>query len=829
VNKRIRLAVVLSLLTYLWSFALAQAVHRDAFTFFIPYLADTLDDQFDVANDLNFKGVSIDTTISISIYRTGSVIYYDQWEDGLERNITVPSQVSTQIWGDGIPANGLPPGFTNDVLTEGDVVALRNLVPVEPRDSTVLLFDGGDKIVVVGGAIAVTLVAWPETVPSVGNIPQPGILYAGAWELYPTSRWGTQYVIPVGQNVTRGAGSFRIVGVNVQAVDDGTLVDLDADADGIFEITGHMLNSGEQLTQLQDINAGAQVRASAPVQVHTFTGNPASRYEARADTMIPRDQWTNNYLAPRSSDGDYWLYNPHDTELVVAAETITSTTLITIPARSTAKFPPIGLSAATGVHFTAADDFFGLVALDENDAQDWGYSLQPVENLTPQTLVGWAPGNNNSPPDGDESRVYVTALEPTTVVVDYDNNGTPDASYPVSPLAEVPITDPDHDLTGARLFTENGVPFIAVWGQDQNAPPALPSIDVGTNIVPLRAPSIQKTFQILEEGYDCGTLTRDHKVRFQLLAYNDGADDFLDVIVRDDLSPGIVYVPGSTTIDGSPVTDDGSGTPFPLDEGGYNVGTIAGFGQISITFDATIRDPGEYSNRAEIISPPADPASLDLSLPFREAGYQITKTLLDPPQDPISPGQVITFGLTITNTGGTTITHFPLRDVFDENFLLYRSASLTPSVVVTDEVRWDDVTTSIGDLGPGALVNLWLSFRAVDPLPAGETNTFNVALAEGVRDEFDHIHAFQCDETEVRFDVPAPAPTPSPSPTPTPTPTATAIATPTNGNGVTPTPTPPATTSIPSLPPTPVVLFLPETGSGRAPAYPWWHWLALPR
>ena len=821
VNKRIGLAVTLSLLTCLGSFALAQAVNRDAFTFFIPYLADTLDDQFDVANDLNFKGVSIDTTTSISVYRSGSVIYYDHWEDGLEPNITVPSQVSTQVWGDGILANGLPPGFTNDVLTAGDVVALRNLVPVEPRDLAVLLFDGGDKIVVVGGSIAVTLVAWPETVLGAGNVPQPGILFAGAWELYPTSRWGTQYVIPVGQNVTRGSGSFRIVGINIQAVDDGTLVDVDADADGVFEITGYVLNEGEQLTQLQGIIAGAHVRASAPVQVHTFTGNPASRYEARADTMIPRDQWTNNYLAPRSSDGDYWLHNPHDTELVVAAETIASTTLITIPARSTAKFPPVGLSGATGVHFTAADDFFGLVTLDQNDEQDWGYSLQPVENLTTQTLVGWAPGNNNNPPDGDESRIYVTAIDPTTVVVDYDNDGTPDAFYPVSPLAEVPITDPDHDLTGARLYTENGVPFIAVWGQDQNAPPALPSIDVGTDIVPLLAPSIQKVFQILEEGYDCGAVTREHKVRFQLLVYNDGADAFLDVVVRDDLSPGTGYVPGSTAVDGSPVTDDGSGTPFPLDEGGYNVGTIAGFGQISIAFDATIRDPGVYNNRAEIVSPPADPASVDLSLPFRQAGYEISKTLLDPPQDPISPGQVITFGLTITNTGGTTITHFPLRDVFDGNFLIFRSASLTPNVVAAGEVRWDDVTTFIGDLGPGALVNLWLSFSAVDPLPAGETSTFNAVLTEGVRDEFDHVHAIQCDEAVVRFNVPAPAPTPTSTPR--------ATATPTNGGGGTPTSTPPATPSIPSPTSTPVVLFLPETGSGRTPTYPWWHWLALPR
>jgi len=114
-------------------------------------------------------------------------------------------------------------------------------VPVEPRDPAVLLFDGGDKIVVVGGSIAVTLVAWPETVLGAGNVPQPGILFAGALGVIPHQPWGTSIIIPIGQNVTRGSGSFRIVGINIQAVDDGTLVDVDADADGVFEITGYVL------------------------------------------------------------------------------------------------------------------------------------------------------------------------------------------------------------------------------------------------------------------------------------------------------------------------------------------------------------------------------------------------------------------------------------------------------------------------------------------------------------------------------------------------------------------------------------------------------------
>ena len=67
------------------------------------------------------------------------------------------------------------------------------------------------------------------------------------------------------------------------------------------------LDEGEQFTQVQGVNVGAEVQASAPVQVHVFTGNPISNYEARAYTILPRAHWTNNYLAPRSSGGDHWL------------------------------------------------------------------------------------------------------------------------------------------------------------------------------------------------------------------------------------------------------------------------------------------------------------------------------------------------------------------------------------------------------------------------------------------------------------------------------------------------------------------------------------------
>jgi len=842
-KERVGLIMIIGLLISLWIVSRVYATHTDAFTFFIPYPADRLDDQFDAAQSDNFIDEDIVTTISISVLRDGSVIYYDHWEDGLESNIIAPIQSSTQVWGDGDPSNGSV--TAGDVLSAGDIITLQNIV-VLPRDSNALFFDGGDKITSVGGSIAATLAVWPNRLPSHPTL--DGILFAGAWELYPTSRWGQTYIIPVGEDLSGLRGGFTTVGVNIQAVADGTSVQFDLDADGSPDPGSPVvLNEGQQFTQVSGVNVGAQVQASAPVQVHVFTGNPASTYEARAYTILPRNQWGDDYLAPRSSDGDYWLYNPDSTDLVVSAQTIVGTTAITIPANSTVRYPPppAPLLSSTGMRFTSTDGrpFYGVAALDQDQNQDWGYALLPINNLASQALVGWAPGNNNSPPDGDQSQIYVTAVTTTTVFVDYDSNGTGDNSFLVPPLAEVPIADPDHDLTGARLYTTDGTPFIAVWGQDQGAPNALPSIDVGTNIVPLVAPSIQKTYSLVQGGYSCGTVTRGHTLRFQLWAYNDSANVIPSAVISDTLRAGLAYVPGSTTVGGSPIPDDSLGsTLFPLDEGGHNIGEIPGMGFVPVTYDAVIQTDGVYGNRVEFVSPAtADPAEIEVSLPLRVAGYEVAKTLIDPSNGVVSPGQVITFGLTITNTGNVTITQLPLRDEFDGNYLTFRSASVPPDITAPSVITW----TNLGTLPPTTVINLSVSFAVSDTLPAETITTTNLALSEGVQDSNGRTQAILCGQTSVNMVGPTSTPTPTPTFTPTPTPTlppstSTPTPTPTSSPPAAPppaeTPAAPTPTSPPPSPPppppsgptpTPAVSFLPETGVAPSSEVSLWPLAAL--
>ncbi|NJN92710.1 MAG: hypothetical protein HC875_00800 [Anaerolineales bacterium] len=230
------------------------------------------------------------------------------------------------------------------------------------------------------------------------------------------------------------------------------------------------------------------------------------------------------------------------------------------------------MASASGLHFTSNGPiFYGIATLDAASTQDWGYDVLPVANLTSQTLISLGVGNVdvlNSVPcppalqgTGREMRVYVSTLTDTNLFVDVNNDGTPDEvdingdgvadAYPgpgigylLSALQEMSITDPsDCDMTGAFLYTQDGTTFASAWGQAENAAAALPSIDAGISIVPLRSLAIQKTFSLLTD-LDCsGTISLGDDVRFQLESINSSSTPLNSVVIADNLPPALLISP----------------------------------------------------------------------------------------------------------------------------------------------------------------------------------------------------------------------------------------------------------------------------------------------
>src|SRR5262249_50797950 len=153
----------------------------------------------------------------------------------------------------------------------------QNNIPI-PRNPANRLHDGRDRITVVGEPVAAVRAAWLTT---------PGTLLAGAWEMPKVSDWGTDYIIPIGEDLGRLGQAVApyndsdYVSASVMAAYDNPVVQVDATATGVFG-PPQTLNAGQTLYirgaaaqrpgQLA-IHSGAEIKSSLPVQVQVRAGN----------------------------------------------------------------------------------------------------------------------------------------------------------------------------------------------------------------------------------------------------------------------------------------------------------------------------------------------------------------------------------------------------------------------------------------------------------------------------------------------------------------------------------------------------------------------------
>ncbi|MDX1522093.1 MAG: hypothetical protein R3264_10735, partial [Anaerolineae bacterium] len=435
----------------------------------------------------------------------------------------------------------------------------------------------------------------------------------------------------------------------------------------------------------------------------------------------------------------------------------------------------------------------------------------PIDDLTTQTFIGWGVGNVNDPPDNDESRVYVTAPTTTTLFVDFDQDKSEDLSVFISPFHEVPIVDPDHDLTGASLFTKDGVSFATAWGQDETASPALPSIDVGTGVVPVPSLLVQKTIGPFIDDRDCsGSVTLGDGIRYQVRYFNNSVNPIPNIIVEDNLPPQVAYIPNSTQINGAQVADDAGSTPFLFDNGGFNIGDLEPLEIGNFTFDVRVIQP------TSIIANEAKAQSKNLALasdsvfvfaPFITTTtriYDVDLAVVEPANAIVEPGQVVTYNLTITNTNPATFTVLAAHDLFDAQALSFQAAMPAPDTVEADKIAWNDLTDTFGDLAPNASLTLVMTFIVRDSA-APATEILNRFIGNGGRQSNNTLLPI-CNDEALIMTAPIQQPTATPAPTKTPVSPGAPLSTSTPG----PTPTP---TTTPTAVPTglPVVL-LPETG-----------------
>jgi uncharacterized repeat protein (TIGR01451 family) len=549
---------------------------------------------------------TIESIFSVVVTGNGTVVHYDQWEDGYETDLANPTHASTRIWGDGNNVNGIAPGFVDDPigLPAGAVLTLRNPVPL-PRDPAVLLYDGRDRLA-ANKALVVSRTGWPTS---------PGPVYAGAVGVAGTIDYGLQYVSPVGQNLTNRL--FQYVGMFVMAGEDGTSVTIDPDGSGPAAPYAANLNRGESHLVNGSVQVGGSVTATKPVQAHLIIGHINGHYACDWFTLSPVDRWSSVYYTPvatpASGNPTYvYLYNPNATNLTVTHATQIGLGNVTVPAGGVRQYL---MPQGSGAAFASAGDapFFALCTVGANNASDaaynWGFTLLPVDGLTSEAVVGWGPGSSDGTRNG--SPVWVTPTEATRIYVDYDGdhlgaltdpNGEPyDVAYDVEALQSLRVYDPDRDQTATRLYSVDGVLITAVWGEDPDVAAAgNPFIDAGTTVLPFPTPVLDKSAALVTDLPPTGLSTND-VLEYTIRLDNRSLLPLGNSVVIDSQSSSLAYMPGTTTLNGQAISDSPSGTSFPLDgPDGYTIPIILRGGSSVFTYRSRVVNYGVISNVVQI-------------------------------------------------------------------------------------------------------------------------------------------------------------------------------------------------------------------------------------
>ena len=554
-------------------------------------------------------GNSMKTIISMVIPTAGTVIRYDQWEDGYEADLNAPVQATTQIWGDGNLSNGVAPGYATDIFPAGATVNLTNNVAL-PRAAASLFYDGRDRLGCTA-AIAVTRAGWGIA---------PGTVLASATEVYDTRRYGTSYKIPIG--ITTGSvQNFEYSSLHIIAAQDNTTVQVDIDGNGTVDQT-KVISMGESMLVNGGVKAGATVNSTKPVQVHELTGDVGSTYESRTFAIRPTSLWGSSYFAPVGTTlstevQTIFLYNPNVAAISVTYETTTSAGTISVPANGNSQF---AMPMNSGGHFftVSGEAFYAVGANDSgaaataNQTHDWGYALVPESYLTTGIVIGFGPGSDDliapTGPDQNGSPVWITPATSTTVYVNYSgdltvgantapNGAKYDISYAINKLQSKTIYDAtDKDMTKARIFTTDGAKLAAAWGEDPSkAGPGAPYLDMGTTIVPFPQPSLSKTSALVVDINGNTKTDIGDTIEYTVRVANEGVVDLDNTIVLDALPNTCTYVSGSTKVNGLAITDNISpASIFPVDESGYTLFSIPPGGFTLVKYRVTV-NPGATS------------------------------------------------------------------------------------------------------------------------------------------------------------------------------------------------------------------------------------------
>ena len=422
--------------------ALADELPKPVQVFYNPFPeADVLEALTQIEGDYNYVASGVNYTPSepvysytyITVYADNTVIYYDQWENGYEADISKPSSLysssnvlGTQIWGDGDLSNGCAPGTTDDRLRTGTIIKLESAITLK-KVGTELYYDGRDKWA-ASKPCAASRAVWAENSKT---------LLASANEMFDTTYFGTEFIAPVGTDTANQHELFEYTGFSIMAGENGATIQYSLDGKTVTKTV--TLAEGESYFVNNGVKQGGYVKATkGDVQVELITGDIYDGFEARFFKLLPKNMWANSYTCPvaapksittksgsksttTSCGSAIWIYNPGTKALTVTykyrGSSSMSTKTVSVPAGQAVPIVPGEKSDDTtwtaytgvesGTYLTADAPFYALSTFDAigtdkstwnstkksatlgvNRTWDWGFALVADSALSSQVLVG---------------------------------------------------------------------------------------------------------------------------------------------------------------------------------------------------------------------------------------------------------------------------------------------------------------------------------------------------------------------------------------------------------------------------------------------------------
>ena len=704
---------------------------------------------------------SMVSVVTLTATLDNQAIYYDHWEDGYETNILSPQQASTEVY-------LLSRGQVLSLRSDGSDVGIKAVVPVQPRDSNDVRYDGGDRVVSLGGPVDIAHNMWPEGIIFIG----------GAWEMYARQALAgfLTYRIPVGVDSYGAHGGdsgtfapFQYVELQVTAFDDGTwvIVDNGTDQVGIELSRGQTYYSGftnprnppnppepptsqgpgyvdETAAPSIVVKENTLVSATKDVQVGILTGSDGC-YQTRFFNAIPLKAYGRDYVVPlrgpvsNNREANIYLFNPSTSAVNVSVFDRVNSWNFAIPgASATSWIDETGgpLRAGSGARIVADDLIWGIVAYDYTRAnRDWGFSLVPSRYLKDDYYISWSPANSLYDPAQAGSPIWVTPTrDGTTVQVDFDGDGTFDDASTDCDIATEPgpytlnvgevlrIYDPtDGDNAGTHLVADG--PVALAYGQDGDCSAnGNPYLDLGYTILPLTQDFLDPILSVSGAPSTTSVPTSGGSVDVTITVAAGNYDAISGVGAWLQMLDSVAYAPGTAwvTLPGSPAvqTDPQSSSSGGLTTLLWDLNADLDSGEqivITLTLDWQASDPdGSYP--FDVL---AQGSYSGLTMEPHDA-FAVNKTFLEVSKQvdlaTATSGDTLTYTITLQNTSsnpGDVAQGVVLSDSLHEGLVFVSADNGGTYSVATRSVSWN-----LGDIGAGTSITVHCQAQVIT-LPEG--------------------------------------------------------------------------------------------------------------